>query len=124
MAKRARFDDETKNAALADLKSGMTLAEVADKYGASVGSIQNWKKKMVGPMAAAGGGSPHARLQEITKMLAHLEDEKAAIQHKLRFEQALPRIKEIILGLSEADIKKLELAVPALGEQARFLRHV
>ncbi|MCB9832214.1 MAG: transposase [Planctomycetes bacterium] len=120
MAKRARFDDGVKKQALADLAAGMTLAEVADKYGASIGSIQNWKKKVIGP--ASSGGSPHARLQEITKMLADLENEKVSIQRRLRSEQAIPRIKEILLKLSEADLKKLDLAVPALGEQARFLR--
>ena len=120
MAGRARFDEKTKLAALADLDAGMTLAEAAEKYGASVGSLQNWKKRYAAP--AANGASPHGRLQEITQALAELENEKAAIQRQIRAEAAVPKIMKLLMSLDDKTLEKLEVVHPGLAEQARFIQ--
>ena len=121
MVTRKRFDDETKRAALQDVASGMTLKQVSEKYGTSLGSIQNWKKKLNGGRVN-NSGSPLERLNDITRQLAVLENEKVSIQRRMRSERALPQIKKIMLELTDKQLAKLEMAIPELAEQARFLR--
>lgn len=122
MSKRRRFDDITKKAALEDIRTGMKLAEAAEKYGASIGSLQLWKKQF-GFQKVTNTGSPAARLQEITRQLANLEDEKESIQRNLRAEQALPQIRDLILNMDDATITRLQAHFPDLANKAIDLRN-
>lgn len=54
-----RFTDAQKQAALADLKDGMTLEQTSKKHRCSTASLMQWKKTL-GPQRQSGGQkNPH-----------------------------------------------------------------
>src|SRR5271169_4870016 len=78
MAKR--FTEEEKQAALADLKNGMTLEQAGKKHKCSTASLMQWKKTLSSPRASGKRTRSKAVTASVipsahTERMMELEDE-------------------------------------------------
>ena len=123
MAKR--FTDAQKQAALADLKDGMTLEQVSKKHKCSTASLMQWKKtlgssaKAAVKRTAAKSGNSMASPSAEADRLMDLEDENKFLKDENRSLRSLmldgyiakephPKLRQIAQTLRDARSNQLQ----------------
>jgi hypothetical protein len=125
MAKR--FTEAEKQAALADLKNGMTLEQAAKKHKCSANSLMQWKKAL-GAAAKTTGERTHTRSKAVTpsaipsahtERMRELEDENKYLKDENQSLRSLmldgyiareqhPKLRQIAQTLRDARSNQLQ----------------
>ena len=119
-----RFTEAEKQAALADLKNGMTLEQASKKHKCSAASLMQWKKRLGSIAKAAGKGTRKAiaspRVSSAhSKRVMELEDESRQLRDENRTLRSLmlngyiageqhPKLKQIAQTLRDAGSNQLQ----------------